>query len=313
MSSPSISALTAGNSFSATQQARTNTLMKPRRTPLCFFSKASRYSARRAITADMSTSLKVVSIAAVFWASFNRSAMVRRRRVILTRCSRGSSGRAGAGGRGAGGSGAGRFRNASTSPLVIRPSLPDPGPIAAGASCCSSISRAAAGRGSWMGWTGGRGTTGGAAATGAAGRVTGPSGRGGGLIPAGGFAAGRATGAAGAAADGGVATGAAATEAAAGWGAAETASPSSTPSNAPTSTSLPSGKLIAVSTPAVGDETSTVTLSVSSSTSGSSAATVSPGCFIQRAIVAVVTLSPRAGTLISVGIGRFLNPVPEQL
>ena len=64
--------------------------MKPRRTPSCFFSNASRYSLRSAITADMSTSLKVVSIAAVFCASFSRAAMVRRRRVMRTRSSRGS-------------------------------------------------------------------------------------------------------------------------------------------------------------------------------------------------------------------------------
>ncbi len=47
--------------------------MKPRRTPLCFFSNASRYSLRSAMTALMSTSLKVVSIAALFCASFSRS------------------------------------------------------------------------------------------------------------------------------------------------------------------------------------------------------------------------------------------------
>jgi len=42
-----------------------------------------------------------------------------------------------------------------------------------------------------------------------------------------------------------------------------------------------------------------VTLSVSNSTSGSSAATLSPAFFSQRATVAVVTLSPRVGTLMS--------------
>ena len=68
--------------------------MKPRRTPLCFFSNASRYSLRSAITAVMSTSLKVVSMAAVFCASFSRAAMVRRRRVMRTRSSRGSASRA---------------------------------------------------------------------------------------------------------------------------------------------------------------------------------------------------------------------------
>ena len=53
--------------------------MKPSRTP-CFFSKLSLYSARSAITSLMSTSLKVVSWAAVFCDSFRRSAMVLRRR-----------------------------------------------------------------------------------------------------------------------------------------------------------------------------------------------------------------------------------------
>ena len=76
-------------------QAFTKNDMKPRRTPLCFFSNASRYSLRSAIAADMSTSLKVVSMAAVFWASFSRAAMVRRRRVIFTRSSRPRRARAG--------------------------------------------------------------------------------------------------------------------------------------------------------------------------------------------------------------------------
>ena len=53
-------------------------------------------------------------------------------------------------------------------------------------------------------------------------------------------------------------------------------------------------------TPAEGALTSTVTLSVSSSTSGSSAATCSPACLSQRATVALLTLSPRVGTTISV-------------
>ena len=43
------------------------------------------------ITALMSTSLKVVSMAAVFCASFSRRAMVWRSRVIFTRSSRAAS------------------------------------------------------------------------------------------------------------------------------------------------------------------------------------------------------------------------------
>src|SRR5947209_7329928 len=97
-------------------------------------------------------------------------------------------------------------------------------------------------------------------------------------MPAGGLAADRACGA----------------------GADATSAASTSPKTAPTSTSVPSGTAIDDSTPEDGAFTSTVTLSVSSSTRGSSAVTASPCCFIQRAIVAVVTLSPNAGTRISV-------------
>ena len=64
--------------------------MKPSFTP-CFFSNRSLYWLRSAITALMSTSLKVVSMAAVFCASFSRRAMVWRSRVIFTRSSRAAS------------------------------------------------------------------------------------------------------------------------------------------------------------------------------------------------------------------------------
>src|SRR6185295_3068642 len=57
------------------------------------------------------------------------------------------------------------------------------------------------------------------------------------------------------------------------------------------------------STPAAGEGTSTLTLSVSSSTTGSSCLTVSPSFFSQRAMVASVTDSPMAGTLIAMLIG----------
>ena len=92
MSSPSISALTLGSSLSAAMQALTKKPMKPRRTP-CFFSKLSLYSARSAMTWLMSTSLKVVSWAAVFCDSLRRSAMVLRSRLIATRSSRSARGR----------------------------------------------------------------------------------------------------------------------------------------------------------------------------------------------------------------------------
>src|SRR5690348_15479547 len=51
--------------------------------------------------------------------------------------------------------------------------------------------------------------------------------------------------------------------------------------------------------PAAGAGTSTVTLSVSNSKSGSSRATLSPSFLNQRATVASVTDSPMAGTLMS--------------
>ena len=61
--------------------------MKPSLVPWRF-SNRSLYSVRSFITALMSRSLNVVSIAALFWASFRRRAMVWRRRDIFTRSSR---------------------------------------------------------------------------------------------------------------------------------------------------------------------------------------------------------------------------------
>src|SRR5690348_2866862 len=109
------------------------------------------------------------------------------------------------------------------------------------------------------------------------------------------FAAG-----AGAAAGGGAAAGFAAAGAAAGLAAA---APSLImPSRAPTATVSPSLAAISPSTPADGAGTSIVTLSVSSSTSGSSTATASPAFLNQRPMVASVTDSPSVGTRISVMI-----------
>ncbi len=111
--------------------------MKPSFVP-CFFSNRSLYSLRIAMTSPMSTSLKVVSMAAVVCASFRRRAMVWRRRVIFTRSSRDAS----SGGDGARawiaaadcatgvGAAAARSIAASMSPLVTRPSLPEPGTVA---------------------------------------------------------------------------------------------------------------------------------------------------------------------------------------
>src|SRR5215471_16681436 len=72
------------------------------------------------------------------------------------------------------------------------------------------------------------------------------------------------------------------------------------PSSAPTATVSPSFAEISPSTPADGAGTSIVTLSVSSSTSGSSTATGSPAFLNQRPMVASVTDSPSVGTRISV-------------
>ncbi len=129
MSVPSISALTAGISFSAWQTALVKKPMKPSFTP-CFFSNISLYLERRSITAFMSTSLKVVSMAAVCWASLRRRAIVWRRRVILTRSSRLSSsaddGARAAFGVSAGCEGAPRAIASITSPFSTWPRLPEP-------------------------------------------------------------------------------------------------------------------------------------------------------------------------------------------
>src|SRR5215470_7579558 len=72
------------------------------------------------------------------------------------------------------------------------------------------------------------------------------------------------------------------------------------PSKAPTATVSPSLAAISPSTPAAGAGTSIVTLSVSSSTSGSSTATGSPGFLNHLPMVASVTDSPSVGTRMSV-------------
>src|SRR5258708_12949948 len=107
-------------------------------------------------------------------------------------------------------------------------------------------------------------------------------------------------GAAGAAAGGGGGGAGAAALAGAAAGLAAPAAPSLIcPSNAPTATVSPSLATMSPSVPADGAGTSMVTLSVSSSTSGSSTATASPAFLNQRPIVASVTDSPSVGTRIS--------------
>src|SRR5436305_113145 len=66
-------------SFSACTQALVKKPIKPSLLP-CFFSNTSLYCARIAMMWLMSTSLKVVSMAAVFCTSFSRRAMVWRSR-----------------------------------------------------------------------------------------------------------------------------------------------------------------------------------------------------------------------------------------
>ena len=110
---------------------------------------------------------------------------------------------------------------------------------------------------------------------------------------AGGIAAGAALGA-------GAAAGAAATGA--GDGAAPAPPAAIWPSRAPGATVSPSLATISESTPDAGALTSMVTLSVSSSTKGSSAFTTSPAFLYQRPMVASETDSPRVGTRISVAM-----------
>ncbi|EUA10795.1 hypothetical protein I546_3665 [Mycobacterium kansasii 732] len=66
-------------------------------------------------------------------------------------------------------------------------------------------------------------------------------------------------------------------------------------SSPPTSTVSSSWAMILVSTPAAGEGISVSTLSVDTSTRGSSISTVSPSCLSQRVTVPSVTLSPSAG------------------
>src|ERR1700758_3649491 len=150
------------------------------------------------------------------------------------------------------------------SPLVTRPSLPEPGTVDASMPLSADSLRTEG--------------AGGASAGGA-------------------LAAGAAAGAAVWGASGGAVAG----FAGAGAGFAAAAAPSLImPSSAPTATVSPSFAAISPSTPADGAGTSIVTLSVSSSTSGSSTATASPAFLNQRPMVASVTDSPSVGTRISV-------------
>ena len=269
--------------------------MKPSFTP-CFFSNSSLYWLRICITAPMSTSLNVVSIAAVFCASFSRRAMVWRSLVILHPLFAGRvvgrRGRARLDGRGAGAGGAAAPAAiaASMSPLVTRPPLPVPG---SAPGRCRFRPRGARppGRAPWPRLP--AASAGAAAARGRRRRRRRRPWRRPSALALPGAAA-----------------------------AAAAAAPPSViepstragrrPSRRPWRRSSPS-------MPAAGALTSSVTLSVSSSTSGSSALTASPGFLNQRPMVASETDSPRVGTRISVAmivcssLGRTLPDVTRRL
>src|SRR4051794_41952433 len=148
------------------------------------------------------------------------------------------------------------------SPLVTRPSLPEPGTVEASTPVSAESFRT-------------EGASGASA---------------GGAFAAGGAAAGAGAGGAGAGAAAGLA----------GVFATPAVPSVICPSSAPTATVVPSAAMISLSVPADGAGTSMVTLSVSSSTRGSSTATGSPAFLNQRPMVASVTDSPRVGTRISV-------------
>src|ERR1700722_9905421 len=152
------------------------------------------------------------------------------------------------------------------SPLVTRPSLPEPGTVAASMPLSTESLR-----------------TDGASGASA-----------GGTLAVGAEAAGAGAGAA------------ALAGAAAGFAAAPAAPSLICPSSAPTATVSPSLATMSPSVPADGAGTSIVTLSVSSSTNGSSTATLSPAFLNHRPMVASVTDSPSVGTRISVMV-CFLN------
>ena len=214
----------------------------------------------------MSTSLKVVSWAAVFWDSFRRSATVLRSRVIATTSSRAALWRGPDGaGRGAAaglvGAGFQRAQHVALGDAAILAGAGDGGGGDAGF-LGDALGRRHGGdivlwrrpvwRGQERAWA---------------------------LRPWRQRAA--ATGAAGLAAE-------------------APALPSAMePSSAPTCTVSPALTEMDSIAPSAGAGTSTVTLSVSSSSSGSSRLTASPSFLNQRATVASVTDSPMAGTLIS--------------
>ena len=153
MSLPSTEAFKTGNFFKAWTAALTKKLIKPNLTP-CSFSKRSCIRLRISMTGAILISLNVVKIALVDCDCNKRSATRARKRVIGTRCS-GRSPRFTAGPLTAGNAlvgtpvgitaaAAGLATADKTSPLVTRPSLPEPATDPA-AMLLSAINLAAAG------------------------------------------------------------------------------------------------------------------------------------------------------------------------
>ena len=278
-----------GNALSAPTAALTKNDEKPRLTP-CFSWKASFRRARSASTAVMSISLKVVSIAAVCWASTRRLAIVALRLHIRTRSSRRAAAE-----RLAGALGCSQVPEAARGLLV--------GPVRAPAAtrcfrcswcqvrrCCPGADEllhvllrdaaAVAGAATLERSTPcslGDFFAVGVAFTSATRRLVGS------------LRVAR------------VGAGAWWLRASAASAVASAAAVlRSTPSTSPTLTSSPSLRSMRARTPADSALTSRSILSVSSSTSGSPAATASPSFFSQRATRASMTDSPNCGTTMSI-------------
>merc|ERR1719278_2188202 len=224
-----MTAFTVGCLVRAYALAFTKADMKPILIP-CFFTKASWLSFLNCMMLLMSSSLKVVSMALVFWASFSLLAILSLILFILTRCS----------------------------DLVPAICL-----VGSAGGIFTTGAAPAAG-------LGGSGAGGGVTFLGAAGI----GGGGGGVA---GMAAAAAAGGGGG--GGAAAAGAGASAAGLGGGGAPPAPTFSLRSFVPGDTVAPSSTRSSATTPAAGEGTGTLVLSVSISQRTSSSATLSPTCF----------------------------------
>ena len=132
----------AGTSRRAWTTAFTKKDMKPSLKPF-LLTKSSWYFERMPMTADMSTSLKVVRSAALCCAETSRSAILWRSGVSFLRVWRSPDWGAAAGTFAGDGAGAGAAAAASMSPFVTRPSLPVPATLAGLTLVSSAILRTA--------------------------------------------------------------------------------------------------------------------------------------------------------------------------